>query len=66
MSEKTFDYTKIGNIKFEDIDHTDAPDYSDAHIVSAVYEGQEMDEGQIELLNQDRDFVYEQLINFLY
>lgn len=60
------DYSKISNIQFDGIDHSDYPDYCDAHIVSADYDGEEMDETQIELLNEDRDFIYEKLINYLF
>lgn len=61
-----FDYGKVGNIVFEDVDHSDAPDYCDAHIISAEYDGVEMTEEQIELLNNDSDFVYDSLISSLY
>ena len=60
------DYKKISNIEFSGIYHNDAPDYCDAYIVSAEYDGEEMTETQIEELNDDRDFVYEKLMDYLY
>lgn len=60
------DYKLISNIKFDGIDHEDCPDYCDAHIISAEYNGIEMTEEQIELLNEDRDYVYEKLMDYLY
>lgn len=60
------DYKLISNIQFDGIDHNDAPDYCDAYIVSAEYDGEEMTEEQIELLNDDRDYVYEKLMDYLY
>ena len=60
------DYKLISNIQFDGIDHRDAPDYCDAYIVSAEYDGEEMTEEQIELLNDDRDYVYENLMDYLY
>jgi hypothetical protein len=60
------DYNKISNICFDDIDHRDYPDYCDVQIVSAEYDGVEMDEDQLEELNDDRGFVYDQLIKYLY
>lgn len=60
------DYKLISNIKFDGIDHEDAPDYCDAYIVSSDYDGVEMTEEQIELLNDDRDYVYEKLMDYLY
>lgn len=60
------DYSKITNIEFDGIDHKDYPDYCDAHIVSADYDGEEMTNEQIEILNEDRDFVYDKLMDYLY
>jgi len=45
------DYNKITNIEFEGIDFRDAPDFCDAYIVSAEYEGEEMTEEQIQHFN---------------
>ena len=57
------DYSKITNIEFEGIDHSDYPDYCDAYIVKAEYNGVLMTEEEIESL--PRDFVYEQLMEYL-
>ncbi len=59
------DLTKVTNIEFDGVDHRDYPDYCDAHIVSANYEGREMTEFEIEELNDDRDYVYERLMDHL-
>ena len=58
------DLTKINNIVFEGIDHSDAPDYCDAYIVSADYDDREMTDVEIESL--DCCFVYEKLMDHLY
>ena len=60
------DYKLISNIQFDGIDHKDAPDYCDAYIVSAEYDGEEMTEEQLEELNEDSDFVYECVQNHLF
>ena len=60
------DYKLISNIQFDGIDHNDAPDYCDAYIVSAEYDGEEMTEEQLEELNEDSDFVYECVQNHLF
>lgn len=52
------DYTKIDNVEVDGIDYNDYPDFCDAYIVSADYDGSEMSEDELELLNEDRDFVY--------
>ena len=63
--EKKLDYQKISNIEFDGINHDDYPDYCDAYIVSAEYDGEEMIEEQLDLLNEDFDYVYEKLIEHL-
>ena len=56
----------ITNVKFEGIDHKDYPDYCDAYIVSADYNGEPMTDEQIEELAQDTELVYDLLIEHLY
>ena len=53
------DYAKIDNIDVENICFDDYPDFCDAYIASADYDGVEMTEDQIDQLNDDCDFVYE-------
>ena len=60
------DLTKINNIEFDGIDHEDHPDYCDVYISSADYNGKEMNEQELEELNDDRDFVYDKLWDYLY
>jgi hypothetical protein len=55
------DYAKITNIEFDDVDKNDHPDYCDAYILSADYNGREMTEDELEEINQDRTFVLEKL-----
>ena len=59
-------YACIDNITFDGIDFKDCPDYCDAYIDSAYYEGREMTEEELDVLNEDRDFVYEKLMEHLY
>jgi len=62
---KNMDYTKITDIEFDGINHTDAPDYCDAFIKSASYDGKDMTEEQLQLINYDAEFVHEKLIEYL-
>jgi len=55
------DYSKISNVVISGIDHRDAPDYCDAYIESADYDGDEMSDEMIESLSAD--FVYDSVIN---
>jgi len=59
-------YSKITNIEFDNIDHSDHPDYCDAYISAADYNGKPMTDEQLDEINEDRDFVHEQLFNHLF
>ena len=63
---KTLDYTKISDIEFDGIDPKDYPDFCDAFIISANYDGEPMTEEQLEEVNKDGNFVYESLMKHLY
>jgi hypothetical protein len=58
-------YKLITNIDFQDVDHKDAPDYSDANIVYAEYDGEPMTRDELDKLNEDGDFVHEALWDYL-
>ena len=58
------DLTKIDNIVFDGVDHSDYPDFCDAYIESADYDGREMTDKEVDSLNdQHPGFVYESLLN---
>jgi hypothetical protein len=59
-------YDWIEDITFDCIDFKDSPDFCDAYIDSATYEGREMTEEELDILNEDRDFVYDKLMDHLY
>ena len=56
------DLTKIDNIKFEGVDNNDYPDFCDAYICSAEYNNVPMTDGEIDELNNDKQFVHDKLI----
>lgn len=60
------DTTKITNVRVDGIDPKDYPDFTDAFIDSADYDGEEMADEQLDEINEDYDFVYESLMNQLY
>jgi len=53
------DCLKIGNVTVEGIDYNDHPDYVDAFISYAEYDGEIMTDYQLNELNEDSDFIYE-------
>jgi len=59
------DYRKIDNIEVGGINTKDYPDFCDAFIASADYNGEPMTEDQLNEINEDSDFVYECVIEHL-
>jgi len=55
------DYEKITNIEFDGVDETDYPKYDDAYILYAEYNGRDMTEAELEIINENRDFVLEKI-----
>jgi hypothetical protein len=66
MENKKFDYKKIDNIQIEGIDYSDYPDFCDAFISGADYNGVPMTDEEIDELNEDSDFAYECVQNHLF
>jgi len=60
------DYTKISDVEVDGIDTTDYPDFCDAFISYAEYDGREMTDEELDVLNEDSDFVYSAVENYLY
>jgi hypothetical protein len=60
------DLSKIDNIKFEDIDHSDYPDFCDTFIASADIDGRPMTEDELNELNENTLFIHEKLMDYLF
>jgi hypothetical protein len=61
------DFKKITNVELDGIDSNDYPDFCDAFIVSAEYDGREMTEEEIDYINDVHfDFVHECVYNNLF
>ena len=60
------DYAKISGVEVDGIDTADYPDFCDAFIAYAEYDGKEMTDEQLDALNEDGDFVYEAVQNYLF
>ncbi len=66
MTKIELDYNKISNVYVAGIDMEDYGDFCDAYIESADYDGREMTEEELEVLNEDSSFVNEAVFNQLY
>ena len=56
------EYKKIDNIEVDGIDTKDYPDFVDAFICAAHYDGKPMTDEQLEEINNDGDFKYNAVI----
>lgn len=56
---------KYSNLEF-DYDPTDYPDYCDAYIVNGEIDGRPMTPEEIDIINDDRQLVYDLLMEHLY
>ena len=66
METTKIDYTKIDNIVIGDLDTTDYPDFSDAYIESADYDGKPMSEEMLEEVNKNKDYIHESVFNYIF
>jgi len=60
------DTSQVEDIEIDGINPRDYPDFCDAFILEATYKGREMTDEELEALNEDSDFVYEQVMEHLY
>ena len=49
----------------EGIDYRDAFDFCDAYISKAEINGRDMTEDELEELNEDKDFVHQEVLNWI-
>ena len=59
-------YENIDNIEIDGIDYKDFPDFCDAFISSADYNGVPMTDKKLDKLNDNSEFVYEIVQDYLY
>ena len=62
--KEVMDYKKIDNIEIDGIDTKDYPDFCDAYISSADYDGVPMTDKQLDELNEDGDYVYGHIMDY--
>jgi hypothetical protein len=54
---KEIDYLKLDNVVISGVDLEDFPDFCDAYVESADYEGVELTDVELDELSQDGEFV---------
>ena len=65
LEKEKIDYKKIDNIEIDGIDTKDYPDFCDAYISSADYDGVPMTDEQLDELNEDGDYLYGHIMDYL-
>ena len=60
------DYSKITNVEIEGIDFRDYPDFCDAYIVSADYDGVPMTQEQLDEINKDSQYVHDSVMEWIF
>ena len=67
---KTLDVKDIGSFQVEGIDTADYPDFCDAYIYSAEVltdmGWRDATEEELDVINEDRDLVYQEVQNYLF
>ena len=65
-TKKKIEVWKLEDVKVEDIDMKDYPDFCDAFIASATLNGIELTDEELNEVNEDYDYLYSQIENTLY
>ena len=61
------DLKKVDNMEFDGIDFADYPDFVDAFLVSADYDGRELSEEEIDFINDEHyGFINERVYSSLF
>jgi hypothetical protein len=60
------EFDKIDNVVMGGVDTADYPDFADAYIESADYKGRDATEEELDIMNDNYDFVYECLTDWLF
>ena len=60
------DFKKVEVIEVDGINHYDYPDYVDAYISEADYDGKPMSDEMLDEINDDDQFRYESVMEYLH
>jgi len=60
------DFTKIEVVAVNDVDWNDYPDFCDAFIAEAFIDGREATDEELDAINENGEFVYKAVLDYLY
>ena len=63
--KKIYGSWEVEDIEIEDIETSDYPDFCNAYISNATINGKEATEEELDTLNDDSDFVYECVLDYI-
>jgi hypothetical protein len=52
------DFSKITDVELDGIDTKDYPDFCDAFVSNCTYKGKDATDEELDIINEDSDFVY--------
>jgi hypothetical protein len=59
-------YDLLSDVEVGGIDYSDYPDFSDAYISYALYDGIELTDDELDELSNDYDYVYDEVLKQIY
>lgn len=62
----TINFDEISDVEVENVFTWDAPKYCDAYISEATYKGRKATDDELDEMNDNADFLYEKIVDFLY
>ena len=60
------DYSLIHSVEVDGVDTRDYPDFSDAYISNAWYGDREMSDEELDILNEDGDYVWQSVYDTVF
>lgn len=60
------DFEQVDNVAMGGVDTADYPDFCDAYIESADYKGRDATDEELDIMNDNSDFVHECLTDWLF
>lgn len=60
------DFSKISNVSVADIDMKDYPDFCDAYIEECEIDGRLATDEELDVINDNSDFVYEAVMDYVF
>lgn len=64
-SSRTFEFDRLTNVELEGINREDYPEFCDAYVGSAEFDGIPLTDRQLDLLNENSDLVYRLVEKYL-